>query len=94
MPSKGEPIPIGEVILHFFFDKVMPLCRLRIFENAATAECWHPCGALVYFHLSKKIRLDISCESSAAVVIGTLKVKALANLQEVMLLHVFADILS
>ena len=29
--SKGEPIPVGEVILQYFFDKVMPLFQLRIF---------------------------------------------------------------
>ena len=29
---KGEPIPVGEVILQFFLDNFMPLFRLRIFQ--------------------------------------------------------------
>ena len=39
--SKGELIPVGEVILQFFFDKVMPIFRLRIFS------CWHPHAVLL-----------------------------------------------
>ena len=47
--SKGEPISVVEVILHFFLQSYAPFSTYN-FLNAATAERFaSACGALVFF---------------------------------------------
>ena len=43
--SKGEPIPVGEVILHFFSQSYAPFSTYN-FLNAAKPELWHPHAVL------------------------------------------------
>ena len=47
--SKGEPMPVGEVVLQFFFDKVMPFFDLEFSKCSCSRALAPACGALVFF---------------------------------------------
>ena len=48
-----------------FLTKLYPFLNLEFSKCSYSRALGPACGALVYFYLLKKIRLDFSCESSA-----------------------------
>ena len=63
--SKREPIPVGEVILHFFLTKLCPFFDLE-FSKCSYSRAFAPaCGVPVIHTVFKEVLLDHKLQSNS-----------------------------